>query len=188
MGAIPPGPRRLPGARVVPALDRPLSQHRHTIPADGRGARAAGLSRVGGGRPVVLAFTNHDFRDMRPDVDGVRDMLSRVGREFPGVQFRFSEAVDAMREALRLPAQPAASSRSRSRGRAAPLTSWRFGPGPDIRSSALAGAADRRPAPIITTTSISTSRFTGGATSSTRRRFRSALWTRSEWPPTTPSA
>jgi hypothetical protein len=58
-------------------------------------------------RPVVLAFTNHDFRDMRPDIDGVRELLVRVGREFPDVPFLFSEALTAMREALRLPAQPA---------------------------------------------------------------------------------
>ena len=58
-------------------------------------------------RPVVLAFTNHDFRDMRPDIDGVRELLIRVGREYPDVPFLFSEALTAMREALQLPAQPA---------------------------------------------------------------------------------
>ena len=58
-------------------------------------------------RPVVLAFTNHDFRDMRPDIVGVRELLVRVGREFPDVPFVFSEAITAMREALQLPAQPA---------------------------------------------------------------------------------
>jgi hypothetical protein len=58
-------------------------------------------------RPVVLAFTNHDFRDMRPDIDGVRELLTRVGREFPDVPFLFSEALTAMRGALQLPAQPA---------------------------------------------------------------------------------
>ena len=58
-------------------------------------------------RPVVLAFTNHDFRDMRPDIDGVRELVIRVGREFPDVPFFFSEALTAMREALQLPAQPA---------------------------------------------------------------------------------
>jgi hypothetical protein len=58
-------------------------------------------------RPVVLAFTNHDFRDMRPDIDGVRELLVRVGREFPDVPFLFSEAVTAMREALQLAAHPA---------------------------------------------------------------------------------
>ena len=58
-------------------------------------------------RPVVLAFTNHDFRDIRPDVDGVRGLLERVGRDFPDVPVRFSEAVEAMREALHLPLAPA---------------------------------------------------------------------------------
>lgn len=56
-------------------------------------------------RPVVLAFTNHDFRDMRPDIDGVRELLVRVAREFPDVPFLFSESLTAMRAALQLPAQ-----------------------------------------------------------------------------------
>ena len=41
------------------------------------------------GKPVVLAFTNHDHRDMRPDVNAVRAMLSSVSAEFPDVPFRF---------------------------------------------------------------------------------------------------
>ncbi len=58
-------------------------------------------------KPVVLAFTNHDFRDLRPDVESVRGMVSRVAAEFPDVAFRFSEAIAAMRAALRLPTQRA---------------------------------------------------------------------------------
>ncbi|MDX1548172.1 MAG: alpha-L-fucosidase, partial [Rhodothermales bacterium] len=58
------------------------------------------------GRPVVLGITNHDFRDMGPDVEQVRAMLTRVAPDYPGVSFRFSEAVQAMRDALDLPAQP----------------------------------------------------------------------------------
>ena len=59
------------------------------------------------GKPVVLAVTDHDFRDMRPDIEGVRGMLARVAADFPGVPFRFSEAVDAMR-ARAAPRAPAA--------------------------------------------------------------------------------
>jgi len=58
------------------------------------------------GKPVVLAFTNHDFRDMRPDVEEVRNMLRHVSAEFPDVEFRFSGAVDAMRQALGLVSEP----------------------------------------------------------------------------------
>jgi hypothetical protein len=61
------------------------------------------------GRPVILAVTNHDFRDMRPDIEGVRELLARVARDFPDVDFRFSEAVAAMRGALQLPVEPACS-------------------------------------------------------------------------------
>jgi hypothetical protein len=59
------------------------------------------------GKPVVLAVTNHDFRDMRPDIESVRSFLSNVAADFPDVTFRFSEAVQAMREALQLAPQPA---------------------------------------------------------------------------------
>ena len=58
------------------------------------------------GRPVVLGFTNHDFRDIRPDVDEVRNMLLNVAADFPDVSFTFSEAVNAMRCALELSPEP----------------------------------------------------------------------------------
>jgi len=59
------------------------------------------------GKPVVLAVTNHDFRDMRPDIESVRSALSKVATDYPDVPFRFTEAVQAMREALQLPIQAA---------------------------------------------------------------------------------
>ncbi len=59
------------------------------------------------GQPVVLAFTNHDFRDIRPDVDQVRRLLAAIGQEFPDVPFDFCEAVEAMRKALMLQPEPA---------------------------------------------------------------------------------
>lgn len=59
------------------------------------------------GEPVVLAITNHDFRDMAPDVDGFRTILHRVASEFPQVSYFYSEAISAMRRALELEPQPA---------------------------------------------------------------------------------
>lgn len=58
------------------------------------------------GRPVVLAFTNHDFRDMRPDVAHVRKLLRSVAPDFPGVSFKFAKAAEAMRQALDLKREP----------------------------------------------------------------------------------
>lgn len=58
------------------------------------------------GEPVVLAITDHDFRDMGPDVDGFREMLLAVARDFPHVPFFYSEAINAMRASLDLPLMP----------------------------------------------------------------------------------
>jgi hypothetical protein len=57
------------------------------------------------GNPSILAFTNHDFRDIRLDVEDVRLILSKVAKQFPNVKFKFSRAIDAMRNALSLPKQ-----------------------------------------------------------------------------------
>ena len=44
---------------------------------------------------AILSFNNHDYRDMRPDVDLVRNMLSVVKSEFPDVSIKFSGAEEA---------------------------------------------------------------------------------------------
>jgi hypothetical protein len=66
----------------------------------------AAFREAAGGLPVVLAITNHDFRDLRPDVDETRRMIADVAREFPAVRFRFCEALEAMRSALGITPQP----------------------------------------------------------------------------------
>ena len=58
------------------------------------------------GKPVVLSITNHDFRDMGPDVEDFCEMLKRVASGFPQVPFFYSEALSAMRSALDIPVQP----------------------------------------------------------------------------------
>lgn len=52
------------------------------------------------GRPVVLAMTDHDHRDIRLDVDRARGMLKKVAARYGDVPFRYCEARDAMRRAL----------------------------------------------------------------------------------------
>ena len=54
------------------------------------------------GLPAILSITNHEFRDMAPDVDLVRTMLADAARRFPQVDFRYCEAREAVRLALGL--------------------------------------------------------------------------------------
>ncbi len=58
-------------------------------------------------KPVVLSFTHHDFRDMRPDIELVRKMLINAKEKFPKVRFKYSEARNAVREALAINYEPA---------------------------------------------------------------------------------
>ena len=44
---------------------------------------------------AILSFNNHDYRDMRPDVDLVRNMLSTMKSEFTDVSIKFSGAEEA---------------------------------------------------------------------------------------------
>ncbi len=60
------------------------------------------FARAAAGDATALAFTNHDFRDMRPDVEHVHGMLERVGREFPEVEWRHAGALEAARAVLGL--------------------------------------------------------------------------------------
>ncbi|MFZ1985994.1 MAG: hypothetical protein WAU91_16365 [Desulfatitalea sp.] len=58
------------------------------------------------GKPVVLSFTNHDFRDMRPDIDGIRRMLANVATDYPEVKYEYSDAIMAIRRSLSMSPLP----------------------------------------------------------------------------------
>jgi|TARA_B100000315_G_scaffold1158_1_gene1064 hypothetical protein len=58
------------------------------------------------GIAVILSFANHDYRDMRPDVESVHAMLVHAREQFPDVRFSYCEAREAMRQALALPTKP----------------------------------------------------------------------------------
>lgn len=47
----------------------------------------------------ILAVTNHDFREMGPDILKMMDLIKEVSSEFSEVNFKYSNAIDAMREA-----------------------------------------------------------------------------------------
>lgn len=54
-------------------------------------------------KPVVLSFSDHDYRDLRVDVRQGRDLIQKVGRQYPKVKYLYCEAIDALRKALNLP-------------------------------------------------------------------------------------
>lgn len=62
----------------------------------------AAFREAGEGKPVVLSFTHHDFRDMRPAIDEVRNFIRAAANRHPGVDFRYCDAREAMRGALAL--------------------------------------------------------------------------------------
>ncbi|SBW09736.1 conserved hypothetical protein [uncultured Alphaproteobacteria bacterium] len=56
---------------------------------------------------AILAFADHDYRDIRRDVAAVRALLAAVRSEFPGVELRFSGAEAAARDLLGIADHPA---------------------------------------------------------------------------------
>jgi len=65
------------------------------------------FERARAGHETVMAFTDHDFRDMRPDVAAVHALVTKVARDYPDVTWRNSGALVAARAALGLePPEP----------------------------------------------------------------------------------
>jgi len=50
--------------------------------------------------PTLMAFTDHDFRDMAKDVEYVQELLRRVTPEYPEVRYIYSEVREAMNRVL----------------------------------------------------------------------------------------
>lgn len=49
---------------------------------------------------AILAFSDHDYRDIRPDIEAVRVMIAEVRPKFSDVSIRFSGAEEAVRDLL----------------------------------------------------------------------------------------
>jgi hypothetical protein len=54
------------------------------------------------GSSAILAFTNHDYRDMRKDIDHVYSLIVSASKKFPKIKFECCEAREAMRLCLNL--------------------------------------------------------------------------------------
>jgi hypothetical protein len=53
---------------------------------------------------ALLAFTDHDFRDMAPEIDKVRGFIVSASARRPEVRFAYSDALTAARSHLGCPA------------------------------------------------------------------------------------
>ncbi len=65
--------------------------------------KAFAMARTG---DVVMAFTNHDFRDIIPDINEMQEMLKNAHKRFPDVHWEYSDAANAMRRTLGLDDAP----------------------------------------------------------------------------------
>lgn len=54
------------------------------------------------GGDVILSFTDHDYKDMKFEIERVRDMIKTASEKYPDVNFEYSNAKYAMRQALKL--------------------------------------------------------------------------------------
>jgi hypothetical protein len=57
------------------------------------------------GRPTIMGVCSHDFRDLQPEVEYVRDLIERVRGKYPSVRFKYSRASTAFQDALSLPVE-----------------------------------------------------------------------------------
>mgnify|MGYP003979894903 FL=1 len=61
-----------------------------------------GFKQAQQGEKTCISFTNHDFRDMGPEINKVRSMIDVVSKEMPDVKYYFVDALTAARKMLDL--------------------------------------------------------------------------------------
>ena len=57
---------------------------------------------VATGKSAILAFTDHDYKDIRFEIEKMRGLLQAAMREYPQVEFRYADCLTAMRNCLNL--------------------------------------------------------------------------------------
>ena len=65
------------------------------------------FGRARSGKSAVVAYTDHDRRDLRPDVDRARAILDDVSAGYPDVSWEYANAHDAARRSLGIDRYPA---------------------------------------------------------------------------------
>ncbi len=65
------------------------------------------FERASQGKDTVLAFTNHDFRDMRNDVESSHALVTKVAKDYKDVEWQHAGAKEAARAVLKRDQQEA---------------------------------------------------------------------------------
>jgi hypothetical protein len=55
------------------------------------------FARARSGLPALVGIASHDFRDLGVEVEFVRSLIAESSRRFPGVKFKYCEAIEAFR-------------------------------------------------------------------------------------------
>ncbi len=58
--------------------------------------------RASEGKKTLLSFTNHDWRDIRFEIDEVREKIYKVSKKYPTIKFYFSNSIEGIRNCLNL--------------------------------------------------------------------------------------
>lgn len=57
------------------------------------------------GKDIILAFTDHDYKNMEWEINRVRKMIQNASVQFKNVKFLYTDAINAMRKVLKLKKQ-----------------------------------------------------------------------------------
>jgi len=52
------------------------------------------------GETPIVGIASHDFRNIGPEVDYIRNLISESVKKFPNVRFKYCEAIEAFRMAI----------------------------------------------------------------------------------------
>ena len=62
------------------------------------------FERAASGQHAILSVFDHDYRDIEPRLDALRELVQRVAARYPGVPWRYAAPADAVGAALEVPA------------------------------------------------------------------------------------
>lgn len=60
------------------------------------------FQRASEGLPALVSFSNHDFRNMKPEIEKVQTFIKKAAEKFPNVHFTYENAITGFQKYLKL--------------------------------------------------------------------------------------